>query len=176
MTRSLLLCSLPAALLTACAAAPPAPPPGPPSWVMAPFSERGFAATDCIKSSGNLSMERQMTTARARADIAKQIEVRVAAMDKTYARLAEENGAQSSTSTFESVSKQLAEQTLSSSQVVRAEFVKIKEVENFCAMVEVGAEKAKQLHTTIVQAAVQNGAQANLASNEVLYREFVGIK
>lgn len=170
-----LLVGLLGVLCAACASAPAQPP----AWIMAPSSDRGFAATDCVKSSGNLSMERQMATARARADIAKQIEVRVAAMDKTYARIADQGGLQPATAqtSFESVSKQIAEQNLASSLVTRAEYVELASGQNLCVMVEVDAPKAKKIYEQIVQAAVaQGGSQPDAASNEVLYREFVGIK
>ena len=65
----------------------------PPDWIMRPTAEGGFAATECVKDSGNLSLDRQVAVAKARAEVAKQVELRVAAMDKTYTRLTEETNA-----------------------------------------------------------------------------------
>ena len=163
-----------AAGLAACASQPP-------DWIMRPTTEGGWAATECVKDSGNLSLDRQIAVAKARAEIAKQVELRVAAMDKTYTRLSEEanenvQGAEPTTgqakafqSAFESVSKQIAEQTLGGLTPTRVEYVELNDVRNLCAMIAVDRSAARQVYDQVVQA---SGQQLTPAASEALYRDF----
>ncbi|MGH8481448.1 MAG: hypothetical protein ACRES8_03200 [Nevskiaceae bacterium] len=165
---------LAAAGLAACASQPP-------DWIMRPTAEGGWAATECVKDSGNLSLDRQIAVAKARAEIAKQVELRVAAMDKTYTRLTEEanagvqrDTASSSQSTafqsaFESVSKQIAEQTLGGLTPTRVEYVELNEARNLCAMIAVDRSAARSVYDQVVQA---SGQQLTPAASEALYRDF----
>lgn len=154
----------------------------PPDWIMRPTSEGGFAATECVKDSGNLSLDRQIVVAKSRAELAKQVELRVAAMDKTYTRLSEEanSGVQqdkdptaSSTRTlntaFESVSKQIAEQTLGGLAPSRVEYVELNDVRNLCAMITMDRSQTRQVYEQMVQAA---GAKLSPAASEALYKDF----
>lgn len=169
---STLVCCL---VLAACASDPPVP--SAPDWVVNPTSHFGFAAADCVKSAGNVSVERQLATARARAEIAKQIEIRVSAMDKTYSKLSEEKGQPVATTAFEGVSKQVTEQTLQGASVTKAEYVPINSVQHLCVLMEVDETRAKNAFTQLVQAATKvTGREIDGASNEILYHEFVGAK
>ena len=153
----------------------------PPDWIMRPTAEGGFAATECVKDSGNLSLDRQIAVAKARAEIAKQVELRVAAMDKTYTRLTEEanEGVQRETTTstqskalstaFESVSKQIAEQTLGGLTPSRVEYVELNDARNLCAMVTVDRSQTRQVYETIVQA---SGEKLAPGASEALYKDF----
>lgn len=174
--RVIAISVLTAATLSACGSQPP-------DWIMRPTAEGGWAATECVKDSGNLSLDRQIAVAKARAEIAKQVELRVAAMDKTYTRLSEEanenvQGAQPTTgqsktfqSAFESVSKQIAEQTLGGLTPSRVEYVELNEAKNLCAMITVDRSAARQVYDQIVQASGQKLAPA---ASEALYKDFTG--
>lgn len=161
-----------AAGLAACASQPP-------DWIMKPDAAGGFAATECVKDSGNLSIDRQFAVAKARAEIAKQIELRVAAMDKTYARLTEETNtpagadkpsASSGMQTaFESVSKQIAEQTLSGLTPTRVEYVELNGARNLCAQITVDRTTARAAYD---QAVTASGQKLTPADNEALYKDF----
>ena len=163
-----------AAGLAACASQPP-------DWIMRPVAEGGWAATECVKDSGNLSLDRQIAVAKARAEIAKQVELRVAAMDKTYTRLTEEANqnvanAQPTTgesrafqSAFESVSKQIAEQTLGGLTPTRVEYVELNDQRNLCAMIAVDRSAARSVYDQVVQASGQKLAPA---ASEALYKDF----
>lgn len=155
----------------------------PPEWIMKPEAEGGFAATECVRDSGSLSLDRQIAVAKVRAEIAKQFELRVAAMDKTYTRMTEENAAatqgkdasasqaRSVRTAFESVSKQVAEQTLTGLVPTRVEYVEIEDVRNLCAMIAVDRSQARQIYDKVVQA---SGEQIEPAAREALYQEFSG--
>ncbi|HKL77054.1 MAG TPA: hypothetical protein VJ985_01610, partial [Gammaproteobacteria bacterium] len=54
-----------------------------PSWVMNPVIEGGVAATECVKATGSMSLDKSEAIANARATLVKQINVKVEAMDKT---------------------------------------------------------------------------------------------
>ena len=151
----------------------------PPDWIMRPTAEGGFAATECVKDSGNLSLDRQMAVAKARAEIAKQVELRVAAMDKTYTRMSEETNApagaeapaqsRSVQTAFESVSKQIAEQTLGGLTPSRVEYVELDDARNLCAMISIDKSQTRQVYDQIVQA---SGEKLAPATSEALYKDF----
>lgn len=56
-----------------------------PDWVLNPVVENGIAAADCIKYSGNISIDQKMAVANARLALAQQIETRIEGLDKTFA-------------------------------------------------------------------------------------------
>ncbi len=151
----------------------------PPDWIMRPTAEGGFAATECVKDSGNLSLDRQVAVAKARAEVAKQVELRVAAMDKTYTRLTEETNAPAGAekpaqsrglqTAFESVSKQIAEQTLSGLSPARVEYVELNGARNLCAMISIDKSQTRQVYDQIVQTA---DAKVDPATSEALYKDF----
>jgi membrane-bound lytic murein transglycosylase len=151
----------------------------PPDWIMRPTAEGGFAATECVKDSGNLSLDRQVAVAKARAEVAKQVELRVAAMDKTYTRLTEETNAPAGAekpaqsrglqTAFESVSKQIAEQTLSGLAPARVEYVELNDARNLCAMISIDKSQTRQVYDQIVQTA---GAKLAPETSEALYQDF----
>lgn len=172
--RTASLSVLLAAGLAACASQPP-------DWIMRPTAEGGWAATECVKDSGNLSLDRQIAVAKARAEIAKQVELRVAAMDKTYTRLTEEAGAgvqggaatasesKAFQSAFESVSKQIAEQTLGGLTPARVEYVELNDQRNLCAMIAVDRSAARSVYDQVVAASGQKLAPT---ASEALYQDF----
>lgn len=151
----------------------------PPEWVINPKMEGGFAATECVPDSGNMSLDRQIVVAKSRAEIAKQVELRVAAMDKTYTRLTEEESSDSKAKTptkaralqtaFESVSKQIAEQTLAGLAPERVEYIEYQDRRQLCAMITLAKPKTREIFDTVMQTA---GIAPNAPVQEALYKEF----
>ncbi len=150
----------------------------PPEWVINPKLEGGFAATECIADSGNMSLDRQIVVAKSRAEIAKQVELRVAAMDKTYTRLTEEESSAGEVKTpkahalqtaFESVSKQIAEQTLSGLAPERVEYIEYNDRRQLCALITLAKPKGREIFDRVMQAA---DIPANAPVQEALYKEF----
>ena len=72
-------------------------------------------------------------------------------------------------SAFESVSKQIAEQTLGGLTPTRVEYVELNEVRNLCAMIAVDRSAARSVYDEVVQASGQKLAPA---ASEALYRDF----
>lgn len=154
----------------------------PPEWVINPKVDGGFAATECLPDSGNMSLDRQIVVAKARAEIAKQVELRVAAMDKTYTRLTEQQASSGEISkpkeraletAFESVSKQVAEQTLSGLSPERVEYIEYRDQRQLCAMIAIQRPKTREIFDRAVQTA---GLSAGAPVQEALYQEFAAPK
>ena len=126
-----------------------------PSWVIDPKVEGGIAASDCIPWSGNLSIDKAQVTAQARATLAKQLEVRVSALDKTYIERTDAAGKTVTGSSFSSVSKQLSDQHLRGSRLSKISNTSIDGVKNLCGMVTIDPKRTeeKELPVTVFPAA-----------------------
>lgn len=146
-----------AGLLAACAS-------GPPEWIASPTVDGGFAATECVRDSGKLALDRQVAVGRARAGLARQFDQRVAAVDKAYA------GGEGRTP-FGDAAKSVAEQSLTGLEPVRVEYIELDERRNLCAMVTVEAEQARALFDKLVQAA---GESPDDATKDRLFEVFSG--
>ena len=58
-----------------------------PSWVTLPLIEDGFSDTQCVRTNADARILKSKATALARAGIARQINVSVKAIEKTYQNL-----------------------------------------------------------------------------------------
>lgn len=145
-----------------------------PDWVKLPTVEDGLASTQCVANKGSASIMQGKATALARAEIARQIEVKATALDKTYQRLTEASVGDSFGESFESVSKTVANQNLSGTRAVKAEFVKgIDGQPQFCVMVTMSPALTKNLFKDLLKEAnTQVGAQ----NEAILYEEFKAYK
>ncbi|MCP5160777.1 MAG: LPP20 family lipoprotein [Hahellaceae bacterium] len=173
------------ALMTACAgnqpqqAAPapvaqPSPMSNLPSWVTLPIVENGFADTQCVQTVADMNILKNKAVALARAEIAKQINIQVKAMDKTYQSLTETANGAAVGSTFESVSKQVTSQKLSGSRPVKMDYINFPDgTQKLCVMVALDPSLTKSLYEELV---AQSGRNLSPQSNEVLYQEFKAYK
>lgn len=166
--------------LAGCASAPPAPttPETPvsvlPSWIANPIIEDGVAASECVPWTGDMSLDRAEAVAKARADLAKQIEIKVKAMDKTYARKVKTAEGIATGGVFETVSRQVTQQNLNATQVNRQDIVKINGQDHLCAMVVFGREATKRLFENLIK---DSGvAQISPQDESVLFEEFKAYK
>ncbi len=140
-----------------------------PAWVLNPVIDDGIAATACVNFSGNMNIDKSQTVASARAGIAKQITVKVKAMDKTYARKTETGDKLVTSNVFESVSKQLAEQSLVGSRPEKVEIVDIAGKQQLCTMVTLKPEVTEKLFKDIVK---NSGQQVAAQDEAILFEEF----
>ncbi len=163
--------------LAACGSTPAPEPAKPtasiPQWVLNPVVEDGIAAADCVKSSGNFSVDQKMAAANARLALAQQIDVRVEGLDKTYSRRTDSNEDTSVGTNFSSVSKQLTKQTLTGSRVVKADLVDIAGVQHYCALMTLSPAATKDLFDQIIAASKRN---VNPQDEKFLYEEFKAFK
>ena len=147
-----------------------------PSWVMNPVVENGIADTQCVLAKPGIGMNylKNQATTLARAELAKQINVKVKAMDKTYQRLTDTTQGQEVGGTFESVSKQVAQQALSGSRAIQMDYVTMPGGEqNFCVMAALPPELTNTLFKELVS---QSGAQLSPQNEGVLYEQFMAHK
>jgi hypothetical protein len=142
-----------------------------PDWVANPTIEDGIASSECVTWSGDMSIDRAEAVAKARADLAKQIEIRVKAMDKTYARKVKTAGSVTTGGTFESVSKQVTNRNLNGSQVNKVGTVDINGVPHLCAMVVFGREANRRIFDDLIKTS-QVAQQISPQDESVLWEEF----
>lgn len=164
MLRVILL-STPLLVVAGCASVPEWP-----AWAMNPQSESGIAAADCTQFSGDISIDRQQVSANARTLLAQQIETRIKAVDKAYAKKVQQKKAVALTKTFESVSEQVSEVTLRGARISRLEQHKGRGGEYLCAMVVVPQEVSRQAFDRALQLTGSNELPAQ--DKEDLYSAF----
>lgn len=140
-----------------------------PAWVLNPVIEDGIAATDCVKFSGNLSLDQKMATANGRLSLAQQIETRVEGLEKTYASRTDANDEMTTGSTFTSVSKQLTKQTLTGSRAIKSDIVEIAGKQHFCVLTTLSPSATKELFDAIVK---DSKRSINPQDEKFLYQEF----
>ena len=144
-----------------------------PDWVLNPIVENGIAAADCIKYSGNISIDQKMAVANSRLALAQQIETRIEGLDKTFSNRVDANEATTVGSTFSSVSKQLTKQTLRGSRVVKADIVDIGGKDYFCALTTLSPELTKTLFQDLVK---ETKLKIDPKDEQFLYQEFKAFK
>ncbi len=140
-----------------------------PSWILNPQVEDGIAVSECVLFSGNMSIDRQQALANARVSLAQRIETRVSAMDKSYRDKVEVASGVESGSTFSSVSKQVTQQTLTGTNPVKTDVVKIADKDNLCVLVAVGQESTKDIFDSLINEAKR---PMSAKQKDVLYEEF----
>ncbi len=158
------------AIIASCASTPDIAKSGLPTWITAPTVDNGFADTQCVQNSGDMSTLKNKAVALSRAEIAKQINIQLKAMDKTYQNLTDVSQGSSSGSTFESVSKQITEQTLSGTRAIKVDYVKFPDnTTKLCAMVTLSPELSTALFEDVLQSSQR---QISPQHKAVLYQEF----
>ena len=164
-------------LLSACASAPEQAAESKsmlPDWVMMPMIEDGFADTQCVSATADMNILKTKAIALARAEIAKQLDLSVKAMDKSYQNLTDTAQGSSSGATFESVSKQVTQAQLNGSRAVKMEYVAFPDdTQKLCVMVTLSPAVSKSLFDSLIQESNKNLSPTNEA---VLYQQFLAKK
>lgn len=144
-----------------------------PDWVAAPQVKEGLAATSCVAYSGHFDIDKKQAIANARQELVQQISLRVKTLDETYARKTQAAGGAVAGGVFESVSRQVAEETLSGSVPEKVAVLTIAGKEQMCAMVTLQPERTRTLFAQLVSA-----AKVSLAAQDeaALYEEFKAFK
>lgn len=140
-----------------------------PAWVLQPQVEDGLASSTCVPSSGQFSIDRDMAASQSRIELARQLSLKVKAMDKTYQeRINVGDGVQTG-ATFSSVSKQLTDQALVGSRVIKTEFAEFDGKNQLCVLTALGSSSTKELFDNIMKSSERN---MTLSQEEMLYQEF----
>lgn len=140
-----------------------------PTWVLNPSMENGLAAVDCVQFSGNISADSKLAAANARHALSLQIETRIEGIDEVYeSRVANNNSTQSQTK-FSSVSKQITKQSVTGSQIVKSDIVKIAGKNYFCSLATLNPANTKYLFEQVATEAKPN---LDKQDKHNLYEEF----
>ncbi len=142
---------------------------GIPEWVAQPRVEGGIAVTECVLASGDFSLDRKEATANARQSLAQEIETRVQSMEKTYQNKIRAKDKTSIGSNFESVSRQLTEQTLQGSRATNYGYEMIEGKKHFCVMLVLGGKETEELFKALME---QSNRNISARDQDILYQEF----
>lgn len=140
-----------------------------PEWVLNPVLEDGIASSVCVASSGHMSTDKSQATALARVELAQQIDTRVRAMDKTYQEKISVGDKTTTGITYNSVSKQLTDQALTGSRVIKTAYANFDGKNQLCVLAAMGQSSTKELFDNIINA---SDRQLTMNQEEVLYLEF----
>lgn len=140
-----------------------------PDWVMDPQSVAALAASECVPSSGSLSIDRQQVSANARVALAQQIGIKIEAVDKTYMSRVDDGKAPKLNSSFESSSKQTVDTMLNGARLQRLEMVKNSEGNFMCGLIALEQDSDKKIVRSVIQA---NSAQIDNDTEEILLAKF----
>lgn len=146
-----------------------------PLWIAAPetqVAQGAFAATECVVASDDFGMDKAEAVANARAALAKQVDIRVQTLDKTYKERIKTTNKTVSGSNFSTVSKQVANQSLKGSRVQKLDYVTVNNKRQLCAMVELNPKAALDLFKNAIAGVEQQGVKIPARDEEVLYQEF----
>ena len=94
-------------------------------------------------------------------------------MDKTYARKTDTNKGSSVGGTFESVSKQITQQSLNGARPIKAELVELDEKRHLCVMVALSPIFTDELFSNIIK---NSGVNLNPDDESVMKEEFKAYK
>jgi hypothetical protein len=122
----------------------------PPAWVLETSDD--LADAQCVDWSGSLSIDKQQILAQGRKEIAARIRVKVTSMDEAYQSKVSSGKAQVLKSSFIVSSRQVVEEALQGSRLMRLEVVKHAKGQSLCGLVQIGEVAAKKLARDIVQA------------------------
>jgi FlaG/FlaF family flagellin (archaellin) len=162
-----------ASLLSACGSTQKAEAPTPssniPQWVLNPVVEDGIAAADCVKSSGNFSVDQKLAASNTRVALAQQISAKVQALEKNYQERIDSNEESTTGTTFTSVAKVLTDQTLTGSRVVKSDIVSIQGKDHYCSLMTLSPTSTKELFDALI---TQSKRRVNPQDEKFLYQEF----
>jgi len=143
-----------ASFMVACGGSPEKSEDQIPDWVADPQASvsDGLAATDCVPASDQFSIDRSEAVALTRQAMASQISVAVEGMEETYQQQTRTgDGETVSGSTFQSVSRQLTDETLRGLRVSRTEYATINDRRHLCTMLVMGESSMRSLFDGIIE-------------------------
>ncbi len=143
-----------------------------PAWILNPSSANGYAASNCVESSGNFSIDRNHAISLARNTLAQNMDNKVSVLEKNYQKMSNSAGVKVSGTSFEQISKQIASVSLKKSQVEQIALVNISGVDQTCALVVIPKTTSDEIFNT----AVTSDSAIDPADKASLYKEFVSQK
>ena len=145
-----------------------------PGWVLQPEVEEGIAAAQCVQFSGNISLDQQEITAKGRAALAQQVNLRAQVMDQVFQDRIETDEKSTSGSVFQNVSRQVTDQLLIGSKLIRTDFGDINDAPYICGLVAISPSETERLFESIVSS--EDAPTTNVQDKDILYQEFKAYK
>lgn len=124
-----------------------------PSWVLNPTTESGLIASSCVVASNSFAMDKTEATTQARAELANQLDTRIASLQEQYSEKITNPDETVSKSKFLSTTTQFTEQALRSSKVIKVDYAQMADQKNLCALVTVTEEGAQSLFKQVMKKA-----------------------
>ncbi len=115
-------------------------------WVMNPDPEGGLVDTECVRAGPPLSVLKGQATALARAELGRQLAIRVTAVDELRQELRTSGESVISSESYASLSRQYVDVAISGARTARVGYVTLRDGENFCAMVRLSAEQTRRFY------------------------------
>jgi hypothetical protein len=150
---------------------------GYPSWFLNPPEKDGYLYAVGVAQKQNPQLAREASSARARNEIARVLEVRVATMTKDFLEEAGVGETSQATEFTQSVSKQISDQTISGSKVKENYIDDTTDPDTFYTLIELNLADLSGYMDDMVS--VNNAAYAKLDANmslEDLVDELKSIK
>ncbi|MHA7837192.1 MAG: hypothetical protein ACX98W_07010 [bacterium] len=142
---------------------------GAPQWVMNPDPEGGLVDTQCVRAGAPMGVLKSQAVALARAELGRQIRIRVENLDKLRQELRQRGESRIVEQDYLSASRQFVDQAVAGSRPARVDYVDLRDGEHLCAMVRIDESRARNLFEATRDAA---GDSLGLDDDEALWREF----
>ena len=122
-----------------------------PDWVLKPFVKDGLAASDCVKFSGNLSIDQKLVVANARAELAKQLTSKVEVMDSVLSKRDSIDNTPTTSNKFAEMNTVTAMEMLVGSKPEVFGFADIQGQQHYCTLVSLATEQTQELFGEILK-------------------------
>ena len=124
-----------------------------PAWVTNPTSESGLIASSCVVASNSFGMDKSQAAMQARAELAAQLDTRIASLQEQYAEKLSSVGETTTKTKFLTTTTQLTEQVLQGAKIVKVDYAQLGEQKNLCALVTISEDNAKSLFKKVMEKA-----------------------
>lgn len=124
-----------------------------PTWVTNPTSESGLAAASCVAASNSFAMDKSQATMQARAELATQLDTRIASLQEAYSEKLSTADETVVNTKFLSTSTQFTDQALQGSKTVKVDYAQMGEQKNLCALVTISEEQTQALFKRVMKKA-----------------------
>lgn len=143
-----------------------------PEWVLNPSSANGFAASNCVKYTGNFSVDRNHAVSLTRNALAQNMDLKANVLEKTYQKMDSASGETSTGTSFEQIAKQITSVSLQKSQIEKVKIVNIAGVPQVCSLVTIPKVESEKAFTNMVN----SSGPIDPSDKAALYKEFMSQK
>lgn len=142
-----------------------------PSWVTNPVPEDGgLMASSCVIASNSFATDKSQAATQARAELAQQLNTKVASLQEEYVKKAAENEEAKTVTDFSGVISQLTEQALQGSKIKKVDYAQMGNQKNLCALVTISQQNSELLFKKIMHEAP---IRLDPESETLMYLKFI---